>query len=268
MTLVSVLIASALIGMLAVILATLFGTMAGYMNRSTTQTDIDQAVSYIYGILADRNLCNNALRTGGAKVNWNFASTPSRDVGEIRVDPNGTGGTIAIQTPKTFSPSLKLLSMSLREPDISKGEAGKVRTKIVKSGKTYDSISARLVLNFETPKNMPGGVLRERYINLTLGIDASTHDIEFCYPQADTSLQEFTCDLATLNSQTAPYNRPDCPDPAASPSTTYCTKLYYVSEFSDVGKPICSCQLVCPPTVNVYTPPGGGGSYAPGPSGY
>jgi hypothetical protein len=233
-TVIGVLVATLLVGILAALAATLFGNMAQFTARSWTETEI---------------VCNNALKdSAGNPLTWNYKTESKKNVGRI-VAPGSP--TTVITSNQRFGPTLALTNMYLREPDATKNESGKAESTIFRNGKSYDSVAARLVLQFKNPAQILGGTLQERYVNLILGIDSSSgYKIKFCFPQSDLTMARYSCTQTTLLAQPSAYAEPDC----SAPSSPNCQRLYYVSGFLDSGGPICACKWICPPVVEVTHP--------------
>jgi hypothetical protein len=263
MTLVSVLVAVALLGILAATLAAIFGNMSGLYVRSNVGSEVQNMTRLVQSVVNQPNLCDYSLRATAYAAtapntpylaDWVWdTSVPANSLpgfriplDHIEINPGGTYSSqaLVLHAGDTISPNLIIKNIYLRPSDPAMGEAASVVSKMkVKVGtpavsKTFTTISAKLVLEYSVPGGTlgvaAGGSLKPGVVDVTLQLDPGNgYAFAGCYQGQTIQAVNVVCSSTN-------FKPPDCPAP-----TEPCSKMYYVSGFDDDGNAICRCQIVC-----------------------
>lgn len=157
MSLVGVLTAAAILGILAAVFVTVYGNLNGLMVRSTADTDAHNLMRFIQQIVGQRAICDYALRSTprppglSNRVTWNFKAnqtcngragsptvingkatwTTCADIDNIQINRNGaataTPGRITMVAAQNMylssGPEMQIEAIYIRQPDPALGES-------------------------------------------------------------------------------------------------------------------------------------------------
>lgn len=270
MSLVNILVATAIVGIVAATLASLFEGMTLVMVRSTMSTEADSLHRTIQGILGQSTLCRNAMRTeAGLRIAFPTVNNETEiPVMQIEQDDAAPPPPIVIArtptlgnpTPMQVAPGLILQRMFIRGADLNND--GATNDALVTSvDGTSTVVQAQVVLRFQYqggPVNLTGGnFLDDRVINLTITMNTADRLILGCGLNAQARSAANNC----FRGQASPPHQlcPPPGDPAAV--TDYlgneCSHIPYVREYDLEGNPICGCTIICrpDPTQPLNVPP-------------
>src|SRR5665213_1753611 len=123
MSLVAVLVAIAVLGVIAATLTALFGNLSGVVLRGNIETQERNVINYVRILLAQPAVCDYALRAGpfpdkNPDVVWNFVGVPTSQAELDHIEINTNGGpnppAVAIFKGETLSPDLSISRIYLR----------------------------------------------------------------------------------------------------------------------------------------------------------
>jgi hypothetical protein len=287
MSMVAVLIAVALFGVVIATVTALFGNLSSFVQRKTIDAQERNTVNYVRTLLAQPNICDYALRAAPTlndtpNVVFNFVGNPTAtgDLDHIEINPNGSGVSPAIAVQKgALTPNLQITRIYLRLPNASLGESivgvgttqPIVRTYQVGTDpaapQSFDTTPAKLVIRFVYSQGglskLFGTPVREQTTDVVVAVDRVNHFVSFCHQMQDVPAT--SVNLVCNGSHLYP-GEPDCP-PAIQP----CMALYYIGGFDAMGTAMCKCMTSCQGNVAVVPPPPtpgpgpGPGPVTPGP---
>lgn len=239
-SLVAVLIAVAVAGILAATLATLYENMQQVNLRNSILTDVDNFLEDIRGVLSQRELCKNALRTGGGPSLMPVGAAPN-PVERVLFNNGSAPPFIIAQAGMDINQSIEIDRIEIRHADTDFDDvpnvSGGAPTAI--GGVNHRVFSAQLVLNFRAlpDRNFLGGKqIKPRIINLTVTAHPTTRQIEVC-DATDMGTPEVTCE-----------GPPVTPCPSATDFLGQpCAEIRYVKEVTSTNQVVCDCRVICPP---------------------
>jgi hypothetical protein len=278
MSVVSVLIATAIVGVTIVgVLAVIDQLTAAIARNNATQT-IEAAIRTVQGIVANKDLCDNALRldSPSQKLQWpvTVGNDPPRTIPVRRIyaqsaDNQSADNTMVLRVGGTIAPGYTVSLIELRERRDRDGNATAAARGTLAIGGSggaaaaidYSTYSAELVIRITGPNTT-----HERTIPYNPVVHPTSRFIDKCYQDSsaaylceqlggtyDTAngtcsqaLQAVEIDCRTQLSG----NSGDCPS-ADPPNDIRCTNVYYVAGFEHLGttgetvKPVCRCQRTC-----------------------
>jgi hypothetical protein len=260
-TLISVLVAMAILSLLSLTLISIFGNMTNLVIRTNMTSDADNMIRYVQLLLSQSAICDNALVDGaGAKLFWPVLTTPA-PVDHIQVWSGSVvpAPTVAVKTGETLVPGLVVKKIWLRQPDPTLGEGQpNVQTSIQQNGKTYTVTSAKVQFDFDPVAyaQVYGGAVASRSADVIVMVQSTlgplVGQVSYCYQGQKVQTINSPCtvgtDLYTGSSNdivTYPTHLGDCAGPFPFPN---CKALYYVVGFDDTGKSICACKTTCADT--------------------
>lgn len=242
MTLVAVLIAVSILGVVAATLVTLFGNMSGMVMRSNAQADADNLIRYISGVLGQPGVCDTALQTAASlPVTWNYAN-PDADVYKIVV-----GGNTAVQIGQQITPAISVRTIKIQK--FSPAEVAiPIQRQVGAAYPTFSSMRSKLVFSFQSDRAQSGGEFNDRTLELVVATDAA-NNIVYCYQPKMTQAIDRPC--AAIG---------DLYDSAfacgALPGGAGCEELYYIAGFDTLALPICKCRISCTGGASAASPVG------------
>ncbi len=299
-SLISVLVATAIVSIALSGVMFIVDLITTTVARNKAEDNVEGAVRTIQGIVANRDLCNNALRDtdAGTRIRYNPVGCATVEVPVPRIylqsqdnDPNATQ---VLSTGGTVGFGYRVRRMALRERVACQGRGEITADGIIK--KTY---AAELVLEFEGDGTQTTvGALRARTVPISVvthpgpdgALETADDVIDRCYQ--DSSAQ-YLCeqlggsysptggcvailrgaDISCQSILAGSVN--DCPpDPPGQPANVCCQRFYYVVGFANVNltrpnaRPLCKCQRICRVTTGASVCPayiGGPGTVAVGP---
>ncbi len=195
-SLVSVMVVTALGGIVAVMIMSLIDNVTKVMVRGNVADALEGTVRTVAAVLGSPDQCHFALRgaTSGDKIVYNVQDNPpGPPPGGNEVDIENifaqnadatVGATPVIST--TVGSSLSMLSGGVVITSIRFRERTRQvgRGSIRRDGATYDTYAGEIEI-VATP---PGGAAMRRVLPYTAVVDRTTRTIEFCYIR-DTSMQ-------------------------------------------------------------------------------
>lgn len=277
LSLVSVLIASAIAAFIAVVVGSITADIFGASNRAARVTEIDNSLRVVAAAILNQQTCDNALIDAANQKIAFAGSATLADMAPIqRIDMNDGSlpvgaptNPVALSTGQRLgfrdSPTGSIVNVaSINYREINPGQG---RGQVVRNGETFTTYLGEVVIEYEIPTLLTKA-FRPRTIPLCIATDTAGR-FAFCCgsigaqalcetiggtmvgPNCTTvPIRNFTCsDASNLST-----GQPDCP----ASSDPNCQATYYISGFAPNLVPICSCQLTC------SSPPGGGTS-VPGP---
>lgn len=269
-SLISALVAVALVGIMVLVLASMYENAAKVMQRSSMQREADNLYKYTAGILAQKGLCDNALRTTaaggpGALITW-INRNIKQDVNFV-VQSNGAAPVSVIASasaapnPVTGRPYNELVQNGLfvreiyvRSRDLNGDNVpdAPIETASQEHDATHDtlinytSILAELVIEFRGPVDglgnpVPGtqwigGAFRQRAIPFVAKINAA-NQIERCDFMVSQNLN-IVCNEATAALHLFPCGT--CTAPLVAKE-----KILNWGGYDVNGNPICKCTQIC-----------------------
>jgi type II secretory pathway pseudopilin PulG len=264
-----VLVGVAILSVVAVTMMSFSSNMSSSFRRGKIDNDADQLISSVQNLLnqtgdpqsATPAPCDGALLgPGGGKVSWDPVKSPLGTQGPVGsiVAP---GGTVLAQLNQLISPNLRVVNMYLREPNAAPdyassgatvGEGSPAHSVTVRGGSTFDTVVAKLVIEFDLPQGgvAGGGAAAggaggtsslRRTADVVVAINqAAPHHVAFCFTNQPIVAAHKDCnDAPTTPGMVTPAN--DC---QIAPGPT-CSKTYRVQGFTQDGQPICVCNITC-----------------------
>jgi hypothetical protein len=289
MSLVAVLAAVAIMGIIAATLTALFGNLSSVTSRANLEAQENQITNYVKLLLAQPALCDYAMRATGAigagpNVQWDFKGNPAAKglINHIEINQNGLAGAaaaMALQVNTSPTTSIKVTSIYLRLPNAALGEdvtgtpAGpgplptvnriyKLDADPAPVSNLFDVTPAKLVIRYELQNGsiFLGSPVRETTVDVTVAVDqTANHYVAFCKQLQDTSS---TVDMSCDGNHLYPGS-PDCPVDGAD----YCRPLYFIAGFDALGTAMCRCQTSCDGHTLINAPPPGVGGAGAGAGG-
>ncbi|MGE4131402.1 MAG: hypothetical protein AB7F86_07170 [Bdellovibrionales bacterium] len=272
-SLVSVLVASALLGFVVVGVTSLIDTVTKAMARASITQVVEAAVRSVQAVVANEELCGNALRGPGGSgdrlvylpANWGTdLPVDSIYVQRRSADPNAT---LLLKVGQSVSdpasPTGRILVKSAADGGIVFRERvpGQGRLRVEQSpGRFLTVMEGEIVIRFDVatgagaggnntvtnPLVLSGGAIREKRIPYNAVIDESTNRLTKCYQE---SAQEAIClQLGGTYVANAPAGQ------------NRCQRLLKPFDFPDCGAPVADggiqgdATLDCPGT-SPGTPP-------------
>lgn len=256
--------ATAIASVLLTVVLIMVDEVANSISRNSASDNIEGAIRTIQGIVANRDLCDNALRGADAATRIAFNPTPvpgpytnaadNLNVGSIYMQRthNQAGATVILRQGAPMGLGFAVQSIILREKVPGQG-----RGTLILSGVSHNTYAAELAILI----NGPAGSMRLRTIPFNAVTDSATNQIVRCYQ--DSSIQ-FLCEqlggtyvggacqniLETTNIDCKTELQGTPGDCGATPANVTCENLYYVEGFTVDGSavnatPQCRCQKVC-----------------------
>lgn len=280
---IGVLIATAITGVMVVTILILVDQVSKSISRSNGLDAIESAVRTVQGIIANKDLCDNALRGANSSLRITFNCPPATpncnpvDVQNIyaqRVNSNSV--TSVLRKNQNLGSGITVTSITFSERVDNVG-----RGTMILNGVTHYTFAGQIALRF-------GGTSfsqRDRIIPYNAVVSTVDNTIQRCYQ--DSSVQ-YMCeqlggsyDVSNGNCTglLSATDLPDCQadlagkpgdcDTTAIPNAS-CTNLYYLAGFNPGGggtgnlnaTPLCRCQRIC-----IGTGGGGGSAAASGATG-
>lgn len=243
-SLIEVMIAIAVLGVVAAAMAALWENMANMTIRSKANQAADALARDVQSILNQPEACDNALHAVGPDLIWDFTVQPTVQVDRIET----TGGLVVLRRglPVPANAVLTLEDMFLREPVNDPGftwegaisrvgrTIGRVNPFIAPVAKTI--VVAKLVMRFRHTSPVATYQLRDRTANVTVVVDDATKKVEFCFLNRPIEARNFVCDIGLANS---------CEPPVGPAVPAGCVVVYYISGFTQSAEPICACKVTC-----------------------
>ncbi len=267
-SIVTVLMATAIASVMLVAILFIVDIVSTTIARNTAVDNIEAAMRTIQGIVANRDLCDNALRLNSPVQKVPFLpndppATPPTEAPINRIylqrSDGEAGATIVLSRGGTIGPGYTVQNIALRERNQGNG-----RGQIALEGVNMRTYAAEIVIDI---RGGPG--MKRRTIPYNVVVHPTGDVVHRCYQ--DSSV-EFLCEqlggtyqggtcqgilsetesdcLTLLRAEGPPPAGNDCPaDPPLSEGLQ-CDNVYYVAGFSIDGpdinsKPICRCQKVC-----------------------
>lgn len=299
-SLVSVLVATAIVSIALSGVLYVVDMIASTVARSNAEDNVEAAVKTVQGIVANRDLCNNALRGANAadKVEFNPVGCAASTVPIPRVylqrQDNEANATLVLSNGGAVGFGSRVDQMFLRERVPCQGR-GQVRIGTV----NMTTYATELVIVFggDGSGRTTGG-MRSRSVPISVvthpgpdGVPATGDDyIDRCYQDSSS---QYLCEqlggsytagggcravlqATDVDCRQQLAGRPeDCPDSEPNvdvPNNVRCQNFYYVVGFQNDpanpdrpnSRPICRCQRIC--RMGTGTGSGGAGPGAgPGP---
>lgn len=268
MTLISVLVTVAVMGIGSVIMAALFQNMGGMMSKMTTSHDAETMLRSLRAVFANRDLCTRALATalpGG----W-ADDTNEKQITSLQALPQGGGAgfTVAQLNQRLGGEFGAYIISNIRLlPYLTDAEGNRLPSSIPSRYNVQSTTPGELPVAF---KAIPSTVridfqstqaqelqqgLRPRYVNVTVGVNQSNFQIEDCPVLSDMQMPEYHCnatsivltpDGAALQSacEAAQATIPAQSAAVFLPALS-CHIRHFVRGFNDLGTPICVCATIC-----------------------
>jgi hypothetical protein len=194
-------------------------------------------------------VCDSAMRApGGGNVVWDPIGAPGSrgPVGSIVAS-----GVQVASVGQFITPNLQITNMYLREPDPTLlyasstiGEGQPVHSRTTSAGKAYDTIVAKLVIEFTVPSAVAGGkAVPHRIADVSVGISRTApKSVAFCYTNRPVMAAHKDCANAATD-KTLITSANDCH--AIPNAADLCVYNYHVQGFDTSGNPICVCNITC-----------------------
>ncbi len=300
MTLIGVLIAVAVMGIVAATLASIYEGMTRVMQRASIQSETDNLQRFVQGVLAQKGLCDHAIRASynGAPIQWDPVATNSISVQmlqlwNLQADAVATRLVSAEQSvnPLTgaqynrITPALYVSSIKIQTRDTNSDgtpEAPSVTNVVKNNGETWRAIPLDVVIQFSGPGGSTpwlGGAFRARTIPIMGVFDTTSHLQECDVVVAEN--KQISCDLTRAVTDQGYGTSDNCPVVTCpgGPQKGIAV-IAYMDGFDNNNQPKCNCQRVCgsgPSLGSGYNAPiitpaptfggGGGGAGPAGPAG-
>lgn len=186
------------------------------------------------------NVCDNALRnSGGGKIVWNPVAAPDSvaNVDQIEADTDGPGGAaprvLIAAGQKLDNGAIQISKISLRQPstDPKRAEPPRKQLDVVRGAANtpYYSVVSMLDIGLMAANEDQrfGGAIK-RSIPLTVIINRTTFEVDYCFPNNLANSEGFQCNAGN-----------SLPCPAG------CSSYFYAIQGYDVeGRAQCGCQCL------------------------
>lgn len=294
-SLVSILVTTAIGGILAVVILTIIDTATRSMIRVTAMDNFESLIRTTAGVLANKQFCDNALRgaTSADRIVYTVQESlpPNNEVTiqNIYIQPTNAAANATVIMSAVAGSSLSSVYGSIRVASIRfrEKEKGVGRGVLTLNGVNYTTYRGEVEIRL-TGLGTSGADTVSRRIPLTVYVDRrvgqpTSDQIMGCYQQ-DGSV-EYLCTSMGGNFDantgicknvnntnpvdcSAECNNPGstiCPDHmtncGAAPPQQNCLKVYYMAgfDYDNITKkttPICACRNAC------YSASGAGASAA------
>lgn len=248
MSLVAVLIAVAVIGMVAASIATLSDSMVSVTKRASISSEAESLERFVITLLAQKEICLAALRPD--PLAWP-APNSHTDITSIVVPSfsNAANASEVASIGKVVAPGLTITAMHIRARDLNNNRleddpldpplGAPIRVAGIDAHVIRADLVIRMRYNNPLMSIMGGGELSDRVIPLIVAItDAAPRQIVRC-DVAEDLRPSVSCD-------------PTVPACAALEQVdsegTACGVVAYVDRMDAQGIPLCDCKaLPCPP---------------------
>lgn len=269
-SLIAVLIATAMLGIIAVTIASLYDNIAGLMSKSLVANDADNLMKLVEGVMTQKELCSNAFEPA---VTWDGVSL-STDIQRIHARSNPGGSNPIASVGQTIgggdAGNRIRISRIYVQPAINPLTGATLPTpptprQYQKDGIVHTARVGTLTIEFEptaagstgpaSPNQAPlmGGILRPRYLNVSLGINGTT--IDDC-PGLVAQMKSVLCNATIMTAQGRATEYNNCVTRAsalqARGGVTGCAPYFFVNGFDPDGVAICACDASC--DRNPFTP--------------
>lgn len=264
-TLVSILVATAVVGIVAATLASLYESMTIVWVKSNANIEADNLQRLVQGVLSQRDLCREALRDPAGNPIQFPAANAEVPVGSIQIDRDPLAAppplqiarapTILNPNPQEIAPGVVIQNIFLRGTDAnSNGVADEPlvtkQTHLAGIAGPVTTVAVQLVIRFAyvnaVTRLVGGNVLDDRVINTNIYYRNSDRQIVGC----DLVVQDKQVTQCSLGQASPPHEVClQINDYAGQP----CTVIPYLREIDQDGRGICGCQTIC--NVPDPTPP-------------
>ena len=257
----AVLVAVAITGVIAMVLASLYENMNELMLRANVTAEADNLQRYVQGVLSQQVLCKNALVQNDGTIAQVPGDGARTQLLKIQIDNDlavAPPPVDAVARGAMLNSNLSVNNIYLRNRDQNQNNDSDDNQDFVDT--TVNSAPARTyrleaVLEFQMAGRLLGGsALRPRAIPLVATALNSDNRILFC-DYSDPSLNPaHRCDVA------------DCP-PVLNDDGEPCTLISFVIGIDNDGKVKCGCRpLHCPRDGTPGTPSTSPGTTPPAPT--
>lgn len=251
-TMISALIAALIVGLVAVLLISVYEQATVVWTRSKIIRETENIMRQVQTIFENRDMCDNSLRnTDNTRISWNGRSVER--VGRIEAQPGTAIATVGMQV----TPNLRIREMFVRPRDVDgnnliSGNEGMNPGILVRhQGFDHYVFAGEVGIQFEivTPDatlgtaggslaTMSGGMVRTIPILLAVANAGPNVGRIVACDLNDESSPNLACTDEQLNASGT-----NCPVP--QPWQSSCTRYTYVNEINALGNPICGCTLIC-----------------------
>ena len=261
-TLIGVLIAVAVIGFVAVGMASLYGSMTQAIGRNNVNAAADNFARYVQGLLDQPGVCSQALvAAGGGKPVWAPPFTTGVAIHHIQIGATAAIGPVPyivnghdplIMAGNNSPGQIKLTAITLRQPQPAPANLPVITFEpnpvvqysvpVQGSNTLYTVTSAVVELDLKYTGAFGGGDLAPRLISLMVAVDPATNQVAFCYQDQLVTALNATCSAANIYPGDGIYPAlHGCP--GTFPPT--CARLHYLVGYDDQGVAMCNCVPSC-----------------------
>jgi hypothetical protein len=254
MSLVAVLVAAAVLGILAVALMGIYENMSNLLGKTIAYTDADKLMRTLQKIMDQQDNCKFAL--ANPPNNWNgTAQVPITSINYCSAAcagpkiasnnmPVGSANSPIQVDQVILGPPFDPVTGTFSTAANPASNYFPLNPATNLNGPQHRGYNASIEVTFKlTNPNAPlaGGVLRPRFINAVVGVDIASGAMDDC-PAAEVKTRTYTCAFA------------DVKDPALTRCNTRqangggaarCPMKVFVSGFDTNGKPVCDCEVQC-----------------------
>jgi len=234
---ISALIAVAILGLIAMTLASLYQIYTQTMFKSYMRNEADNLRKRVEQVLLQRTLCNQAIN-----------GTVWTGQGQAPIASIRESGVIIAQQGMMFGSGRMTISALFIRPrdinqnglpdDLNMGEEVRILNA------RYTSFPADVVIRFAATADNTGlGVMHDRVIPVMVLVNQLTNVIEFCDINDESSARRGCNRDEAAADYVAGQGLTQCPDPKTDQG---CTRVYYVARLNAQGDPVCACKEVCP----------------------
>lgn len=240
---ISGLVAAAILGVVVLIVATLYDLASNSMIKSATIREVDTLQKRITGLLKQKTHCEAAI----VPLNWDGISASTVPV--IRQPEAGDEITpgMPINNGRLFIDRIILRPPDWNRNDVVDDPNPPVTTVI--DGVNFETYVGEILITFRRPTGVrdPVGEVRPRSISVLMTINPSTNQVQFCDLNDEATIVEggpihpinpnCTIDQALADGDTAANCSPTFPGE--------CTVYAYAERIDASGEPRCRCKNVC-----------------------
>lgn len=250
LTLIEIMISVSILGIVSLVLMTIFNLFNSTHNRANLVGDADELARMIQAVMDRPELCKHALRSSGNNL-IRFDGSQEVNVTTIVAvdpsDPSNMAKTIRIASMVADGSHRVNPQLYIKRIFVRPGGTPSSNIMIRKGGsnKPYRAHIAQLVVEFFKPGEVPGsglpkigspgsgGSIKDLVLPVRIASAASgPPTVDEC-SVVQVSLKDVKCDQDIVQ---------DC---AGAPPATGCTKIYFVAGFDVNGTPDCRCQWSC-----------------------
>ncbi len=262
-SIISALISVAIVGVLVLILATMYENMGKVMRRSSMQREVDNLQKKVQDLMAQRLFCGNALRTsGGGLINWPKPYT-QRTIDMVVMNdsisaPYAVASSVAGANKITDGLFIDKISLQTRDLNGDGFPDPATEVKVKFQGQDFVNVPAELRIEFRGPvdganKPIPGtewmgGAFKPRIIPFVAVVDIANNIVRCDDSIAGSRQSECYSGNTLVDQQRANFDsgHAACP-PATCPAELPkdLGSVVFLRGFTSTGQPLCDCQRIC-----------------------